>query len=184
MKGPGEKVIDGEISWSSDREMRFIPASPLEPDSRYSVTVSTDAASEEGVELIEPALLEFSTSGVLQVSQVFPTPDTNNVSNDAIITVIFNRPVVPLGIAEEESKLPQPVTITPPTSGKGEWVNTSIYAFNRINFDCRYDHSIIIQAAGRCSRGHSSQRFFLERRLPLRIKSWSWAAVLSIRRQP
>ncbi len=33
MKGPGEKVIEGEISWISDREMKFAPASPLEPAS-------------------------------------------------------------------------------------------------------------------------------------------------------
>ncbi len=129
MKGPAEKVIEGEISWISDREMRFAPNSPLEPASLYSIVVSTDAASEEGVNLVEPVLLEFITSGELEVSQVFPTPDTKDVSNDAVITVIFNRPVVPLVISEEESKLPQPVSITPTTPGKGAWVNTSIYAF-------------------------------------------------------
>lgn len=123
------KQVAGEISWLSDREMKFIPSAPLEPERKYIVTVSTEAASDQDVTMIEPVQLEFLTTTALQVSQVFPATSTQDVSNDAIITVIFNRPVVPLVIAEDQSKLPQPISITPATEGKGEWVNTSIYAF-------------------------------------------------------
>ena len=48
---------------------------------------------------------------------------------DSPITVAFNRPVVPLTGVSEQAGLPQPLVITPTLTGKGEWINTSIYRF-------------------------------------------------------
>ncbi len=45
------------------------------------------------------------------------------------ITVIFNHPVVPLQITEEQNDLPQPLTFLPEIKGIGEWVNSSVYVF-------------------------------------------------------
>ncbi len=69
------------------------------------------------------------TVGVLQVADVLPAADSAGVSPDALIVVIFNRPVVALVTAEEAGDLPSPVTIDPPVQGEGEWINTSIYTF-------------------------------------------------------
>ena len=46
-----------------------------------------------------------------------------------MITVIFNRPVVPLVTVEDMGNLPQPLEFDPPLEGEGEWLNTSIYMF-------------------------------------------------------
>lgn len=70
------------------------------------------------------------TSGALEVSQVLPANDATGIETDADITVIFNRPVVPLGIAEDADTLPQPLTFSPAVEGQGEWLNTSIYVFH------------------------------------------------------
>ncbi|HSO27160.1 MAG TPA: Ig-like domain-containing protein, partial [Anaerolineales bacterium] len=72
---------------------------------------------------------EFTTMGDLQVSQVFPLDGAEGVDPQAVLTVIFNRPVVPLGSAEDRNALPDPLVISPPVAGRGEWVNTSVYAF-------------------------------------------------------
>ncbi|MBK7316241.1 Ig-like domain-containing protein, partial [Candidatus Villigracilis affinis] len=69
------------------------------------------------------------TVETLSVSQVFPAPDTAGVDLNSTITVIFNHPVVPLNIVEEQDKLPQPLKFTPTIKGKGEWVNSSVYVF-------------------------------------------------------
>ncbi|MCB0035759.1 MAG: Ig-like domain-containing protein, partial [Anaerolineales bacterium] len=45
------------------------------------------------------------------------------------VTVIFNRPVVPLLTYEEQAELPNPVVFDPPIEGQGEWVNTSVFIF-------------------------------------------------------
>ena len=68
-------------------------------------------------------------SGSLQVTDVLPTPDSGDIATDAVITVIFNRPVVPLTTIEESRQLPSPISITPAIQGQGEWLNTSIYTF-------------------------------------------------------
>ncbi|MCL4255772.1 MAG: Ig-like domain-containing protein, partial [Anaerolineae bacterium] len=65
----------------------------------------------------------------LIVVSVLPEDGTREVAGRAVITVIFNRPVVPLVIVEEMDNLPQPLTITPAIEGQGEWLNTSIYTF-------------------------------------------------------
>ncbi len=71
-----------------------------------------------------------SANGGLEVSQVLPAADSTGVEPDSVITVIFNRPVVPLTIAEDSSTLPQPLSFSPAVQGKGEWINTSIYQFH------------------------------------------------------
>ncbi|MGB8982108.1 MAG: Ig-like domain-containing protein, partial [Anaerolineales bacterium] len=43
--------------------------------------------------------------------------------------VIFNHPVVPLRVREEQSDLPQPLAFSPEVAGQGEWVNSSVYVF-------------------------------------------------------
>lgn len=70
----------------------------------------------------------------LIVADTFPAPDSNNVPPDSAITVIFNRPVVPLTTREDAANLPSPITISPEVDGLGEWVNTSIYLFRPSRF--------------------------------------------------
>lgn len=67
--------------------------------------------------------------GGLIVSEVLPAPDSDGIDPQAAITVIFNRPIVPLVISEDAANLPTPITLDPPVEGVGEWLNTSIYVF-------------------------------------------------------
>lgn len=129
LRDPSGKLVAGEVTWINAQEMRFQPQDALLSDTLYFATLSTEAKSVEGIPLSEPITLEFTTMGPLTVSQVFPADGASDVANNAVITVIFNRPVVPLTIAEEQAGLPQPLEITPSVAGHGEWVNTSVYAF-------------------------------------------------------
>lgn len=63
------------------------------------------------------------------VSEVFPAEGAASIASDAVITVIFNRPVVPMLSIQEMAGLPQPLTFSPEMPGSGEWINTSIYMF-------------------------------------------------------
>lgn len=68
--------------------------------------------------------------GELRVADVLPAPDSLDIATDSTITVIFNRPVVPLGLASDSGlDLPDPLRFEPPVAGVGEWLNTSIYLF-------------------------------------------------------
>ena len=67
--------------------------------------------------------------GYLSVSQVLPAPDSDELDPDTAVTVVFDRPVVPLTAINRQDELPDPLTFVPPVRGEGEWLNTSIYLF-------------------------------------------------------
>ena len=129
MQGPDGAAIPGEVTWPDKRTLRFEPDGLLEKDTAYRVILGTGGVSAQGVSIAEPLELLFSTAGELRVSQTFPSDGTADVVNNAVITAIFNRPVVPLVVAEQRDTLPAPLEISPAVSGQGEWVSTSVYAF-------------------------------------------------------
>jgi len=129
LEDPSGSTIHGAISWENERTFSFKPDRELAKGTLYKASLATDATSAEGIALEDAHNFRFTTMSDLEVSQVFPADRGRSIATDAVITVIFNRPVVPLVIAEEQSKLPQPLQISPETPGKGEWVNTSVYAF-------------------------------------------------------
>ncbi len=124
------KAVDGKLSWDTPAILRFIPSTPLKEGLIYQVEIKTGAKSSQGSALEEPLRIKFDVTGDLKVTQVFPTPDASGVDNKSVITVLFNRSVVPLTPAEDQSKLPIPIQITPAVSGHGEWVNTSVFTYH------------------------------------------------------
>jgi uncharacterized protein YfaS (alpha-2-macroglobulin family) len=127
--GPQDQPVEGQIVWPNDHTLQFKPSTPLDYGQVYLASLGSGAASAQGIALPSPFEFQVNTVSPLEVSQVFPADGTTDVENKAVITVIFNRPVVPLVIAEEQQNLPTPISISPAVSGSGQWVNTSIYAF-------------------------------------------------------
>ncbi len=124
-----EPSVKGELAWTDSRTLLFEPAEPLARDASYRVTVDSTARNAEGTMLADPIAFNFQTAGHLVVSEVQPAPDSEDVAPDASVTVVFNRPVVPLTAISDQEGLPTPLTFAPPVQGKGEWLNTSIYRF-------------------------------------------------------
>ncbi|MEW5957615.1 MAG: Ig-like domain-containing protein [Chloroflexota bacterium] len=125
---PGASV-DGAFEWTDDRTVRFAFKDGFKRDERYKVRVIESAKSQAGVEMSRPFELRFSTAGYLEVANVLPADGASEVLPDTVVTVLFNRPVVPLNAIEDAASLPDPLTFVPPVTGRGEWLNTSIYQF-------------------------------------------------------
>jgi len=123
------ETVSGKGTWSDARTFLFTPATALESGTVYTAVFSTQASATDGNAVQENIEIEFKTVEALTVAQVFPAQDTQEVDLASSITVIFNHPVVPVTIVEEQSKLPQPLKFTPAVNGKGEWVNSSVYVF-------------------------------------------------------
>ncbi len=119
----------GTLAWTDDMTLVFTPSEDYARATEYSFTLDTGAASAEGVPLDETFMLALRTVGYLEVSETLPGNDSAEVETSAVITVIFNRPVVPLVSVEDMGDLPQPLTFDPLVEGTGEWLNTSIYNF-------------------------------------------------------
>jgi uncharacterized protein YfaS (alpha-2-macroglobulin family) len=127
--GPDNQPVAGQSAWSGARTFEFTPTSKLEPASTYLGVFSTSAAALDGTSPKENIQLNFTTIEGLKVGQVFPIADAEDVDSTTNITVIFNHPVVPITIQEEQSSLPQPIELSPQVKGQGQWVNSSVYVF-------------------------------------------------------
>ena len=121
--------VRGSIMWPEVDTLIFTPEDQLEREQAYEVLVADSARANSGKALLEPVNLVLETVGYLEVSQEIPGPGTTDVQTDAAITVVFNRPVVPLVSTGQQANLPQPLLFEPAVEGQGEWVSTSIYRF-------------------------------------------------------
>ncbi len=123
--------VAGDLEWSDERTVRFKPARDLKRDAEYYVTLGAEAQASDGDPLDGAYRFRFRTVGYLEVAQVIPAPDAEDVEAASTITLIFNRPIVPLTAVSDPAyaDLPQPVTFDPVIEGQGEWLNTSIYVF-------------------------------------------------------
>src|SRR5512143_1345750 len=123
--------VSGAFKWNdANTQVAFMPAGQgFARGELYSVNVLTTALATNGQMLGHPLQFTFKAVGFLEVTQVMPADGAEGVDPNTDITVMFNRPVVPLVPIEEQANLPQPLVLDPPVKGKGEWINTSIYVF-------------------------------------------------------
>ena len=119
----------GDLAWPDESTLVFTPSESYSRATEYTFTIGAGASSAQGVALEDIFTLSLQTTGYLDVSEVLPAPETVSVDTDSVITVIFNRPVVPLVTVEDMGDLPQPLAFDPAVEGTGEWLNTSIYLF-------------------------------------------------------
>jgi len=127
--GPDGEPVPGKAAWSDARTFTFQPDKQLQPASAYKATFTTSAIGLDGKSPADELQLKLMTAEALVVGQIFPTADAENVDMTTNITVIFNKPIVPVTIEEEQESLPQPLIFSPDIAGKGNWVNASVYVF-------------------------------------------------------
>ncbi len=121
--------VPGSITFPQPRILHFKPNEALERNAAYHATIAEGAKSVAGIPMLEGLTLTFKTLGDIEVSQFSPANNAINVDVTAGISVIFNKPVVPLLTAAEQADLPNPFHFAPQIAGNGEWINTSMYLF-------------------------------------------------------
>ena len=124
-----EPAVSGELSWPEPDVAVFTPAEALAQGATYNVSVAETAASLNGQTLPEAVEFTVQTTGPLAVSQTSPEDGARAVGTDAAVTVVFNKPIVPLVASGEQVGLAQPLVFDPSVEGTGEWTSTSIYRF-------------------------------------------------------
>ncbi|HET7378183.1 MAG TPA: Ig-like domain-containing protein, partial [Anaerolineae bacterium] len=124
--------MPGAFKWSDDsKSVQFVPTgSGFERNTTYNVNLLDTAKAVNGKTLGQVLAFAFKAVGFLNVTQVIPADASVDIDPASDITVMFNRPVVPLLTASDQTQLPQPLTFDPAIKGTGEWLNTSIYVFH------------------------------------------------------
>ena len=121
--------VAGALSWLNDRTLQYKPDQTLLPAKPYSALLSTGAEGADGNSLATTIRIEFKTTDALVVGQVFPADAANSVDIKSAVTVIFNKPVVPLMSLEDQANLASPIEISPAVAGSGQWVSSSVYVY-------------------------------------------------------
>lgn len=120
--------VAGEVSWPQPRILRFKPEKIFKANAQYTATLADTAVSALGDSLLDGLTLGFETVGDISVTAITPTDGGDEIALDSAVTVIFDQPVVPLGVVEQR-EWPDPIVILPETAGKGEWVSTSVFVW-------------------------------------------------------
>jgi len=141
--------IEGAITWKDKRTFSFKPRAKLPRNSVIDIAITQDAKSADGAQLRAPYQFRLTTEGNLEVGQTIPANGANEIDPNTIVTVLFNRPVVPLTTLNEQKGLPQPLSCTPALQGTQEWLNTSILVFRPTqpfpggqNYTCKVDGAL------------------------------------------
>ncbi len=131
-------LAEAALSWSpkitnqlscDEYSLTFTPAEAYQRDTTYTFTLAPPLAAKDGAPLLDPYRVTFSTVGYLTVSETLPMPEVEPARADSAITVVFDRPVVPLLTSLDQVALPHPLTLSPAAAGEGEWLNSSVYIF-------------------------------------------------------
>lgn len=91
-----------------------------------NVQVGDSLRAQDGATLAEPYALTLATSGFLQVTTSIPDSGATEFDTLSPVTLVFNRPVVPLGALGDMAQQAVSVSLEPPTAFTTEWVNTAI----------------------------------------------------------
>lgn len=157
--------ISGTVSWADARTLRFTPNTPWMRNSSFDLSLAKGILANDGTASNDAFQFRFQTTGFLEVGQVIPAPNSRDVAANSAITIIFNRPVVPLVSNIEQSTLPVPLRLEPAVSGSGKWLNTSTYVFTpdtplpaETNFTARIGASLQ-DIAGNPLQGEYSWQF-------------------------
>ncbi len=106
-----------EGTWQSeeiDRVVIFQPKKPLRSGVYYAVNMDTGTVQMSG---------DFFVDEDPHVEAIFPGAGSES-HEDSEITIVFNRPMVPLTTLTEQEKIELPITISPATPGTFKWIST------------------------------------------------------------
>jgi uncharacterized protein YkwD len=90
----GSFEVGTDIEAGSDREhVRFIPATPLQPGTTYTLTLAGDVVDADGASLGPVAPLTVTTVDAPGVVRFRPVVGTSEVAPDAAVSVRFTQPM-------------------------------------------------------------------------------------------
>lgn len=101
-------------------KLLFKPEKDLTLNNYYSVELTTPTG-----ELLRT---DFQAVKNPEIVAIFPHEGSETPENSEI-TIVFNRPMVPLTTIDYQSQMDIPVEITPVTKGRFKWITTSILQF-------------------------------------------------------
>lgn len=118
--------ISGNAKWESSDTLTIQPSQALTLGNTYSFRVSPAAKRADGTPIAEPITFTFIVSGAPALTASIPVPSSEDVPTDAHVTLVFDRPMIPLAEIDSAARMPEGwnASITPPIKGRWRWLST------------------------------------------------------------
>ncbi len=118
------------VSWQGSNTLSFTPASPLERNTEYILKVDRGLFSSYFVPLWQAQTVKFTTEGDPKI--LLASPQGEILEKKPIITIMFDRPMVPVTLEGKEADdssdmLKSPLIFIPLVPGSGRWLGSSAY---------------------------------------------------------
>lgn len=121
-------AVQGDFKWQG-KTLFFTPASALTPATDYTINVAADAKTKGGSLLAAPMQAGFKTAAAPTILRTLPSIGATEVATDVIVTVSFNRPMIPLTALDSQPDPSQWVSISPKVNGRWVWLGTAAVGF-------------------------------------------------------
>ncbi|MDQ3929895.1 MAG: Ig-like domain-containing protein, partial [Chloroflexota bacterium] len=121
--------VPGKFAWTANT-LVFTPDQPLRPSTSYTLTVAGDARSQRGESVASPLSASFQTAPPPAVLRTLPSAGASEVPTDTIVTITFNRPMIPLTALDSQPDPSQWVAIVPQVRGRWVWLGTAAVGFH------------------------------------------------------
>ncbi len=112
--------VSGQTLWLDEQTIRYVPNEGWQRDTEYTVRVGQEARTAQGGTLPEPLIYTFRTLGAVDILDVSPLHDSNNVPVTTSIDFTFNQPVI-------HSSLLTLLQIDPATPFETSWTDTTVH---------------------------------------------------------
>ncbi|OGM22192.1 hypothetical protein A2863_02205 [Candidatus Woesebacteria bacterium RIFCSPHIGHO2_01_FULL_38_9b] len=119
--------VPGKIEWIGDAKFIFSPDEQFSIASKYEVKISSLVLSSLYIPKFIAQKIVFETLGHPVV--ILASPQTEAPVGDSPITVMFDRPMIPLTSADKKEEMLPAFAITPEVEGEGRWLGTTAYQF-------------------------------------------------------
>src|SRR3989339_578329 len=124
--------LTGSWSWN-DEILIFQPSEKLKSGESYTFHLSPAALQSDGSALGRTLDFTFEVAGPAKVAARLPNPDAVGIPPQSKITLVFDRPIIPLTQVQGEAASARmanwPVTITPAVQGRWRWLSTVAVEF-------------------------------------------------------
>lgn len=118
----------GNFAWKANT-LLFTPDRPLSPSTSYTVTLAGQARSQAGETVASPLSASFKTAPPPSILRTLPSQGASDVPTDTIVTLTFNRPMIPLMALDSQPDPGQWASISPAVKGRWVWLGTSAVGF-------------------------------------------------------
>lgn len=123
-----QPTVQGSFAWQQNT-LIFTPARALLPRTQYRASVSAQAKSASGRSLSAPASISFGTAAPPTILRTLPSPNASEVPTDTVLTLSFDRPMIPVTALSNQPDASDWVQISPHVPGRWVWLGTAAAGF-------------------------------------------------------